>query len=90
MVGCKLLYLSEDTVDLFTTAYRTFFDTYAGILRTRKGTPFSDEERRIKLQRNGRWLEYIVFKDRAVKMALAFGMPAEILSGLSFPPSAAF
>jgi len=32
----------------------------------------------------------MVFKDRAVKMALAFGMPAEILTGLSFPPSAAF
>jgi coproporphyrinogen III oxidase len=90
MVGCKLLYLGEDTVDLFTTAYRTFFDTYAGILWKRKDIPFSDEEQKVKLQRNGRWLEYIVFKDRAVKMALAFGMPAEILSGLSFPPSAAF
>lgn len=89
-VGCKLLYLGEDTVDLFTTAYRTFFDAYAGILKRRKDAPFSAEEQKLKLQRNGRWLEYIVFKDRAVKMALAFGMPAEILTGLSFPPSAAF
>ncbi len=89
-VGCKLLNLDEDMVDLVTTAYRTFFDAYAGILRKRKDTPFSAEERKLKLERNGRWLEYIVFKDRAVKMALAFGMPAEILSGLSFPPSAAF
>ncbi len=89
-VGCKLLYLGEDAVDLVTTAYRTFFDTFAGILRKRKDTPFSAEEQKLKLERNGRWLEYIVFKDRAVKMALAFNMPAEILTGLSFPPSAAF
>jgi coproporphyrinogen III oxidase len=89
-VGCKLLQLGEDTVDLFITAYRTFFDTYAGILRKRRLTPFSDGERKLKLERNGRWLEYIVFKDRAVKMAQALGMPAEILTGLSFPPSAAF
>ncbi len=89
-VGCKLLSLGDDMVDLVTTAYRTFFDAYAGILKKRKDTPFGDSERKIKLERNGRWLEYIVFKDRAVKMALAFGMPAEILTGLSFPPSAAF
>jgi len=89
-VGCKLLSLGDDMVDLVTTAYRTFFDAYAGILKKRKDTPFGDNEWKIKLERNGRWLEYIVFKDRAVKMALAFGMPAEILTGLSFPPSAAF
>lgn len=89
-VGCKLLHLGEDAVDLFTAAYRTFFDAYAGILRKRKDTPFNAEDQKLKLERNGRWLEYIVFKDRAVKMALAFGMPAEILTGLSFPPSAEF
>jgi coproporphyrinogen III oxidase len=89
-VGCKLLSLGDDMVGLVTAAYQTFFDTYAGVLKKRKDTPFGDEERKLKLERNGRWLEYIVFKDRAVKMALAFGMPAEILTGLSFPPSAAF
>ena len=89
-VGCKLLSLGDDMVGHVTAAYRTFFDAYAGILKKRKDTPFGDEERTLKLERNGRWLEYIVFKDRAVKMALAFGMPAEILTGLSFPPSAAF
>ena len=89
-VGCKLLSLGDDMVGHVTAAYRTFFDAYAGILKKRKDTPFGDEERTLKLERNGRWLEYIVFKDRAVKMALAFGMPAEILTSLSFPPSAAF
>ena len=89
-VGCKLLSLGEDSVDLVTTAYHTFFDAYTDMLKKRKDAPFSLEEQKLKLERNGKWLEYIVFKDRAVKMALAFGMPAEILTGLSFPPSAAF
>jgi len=89
-IGCKLLYLKEDDLALFMTAYRVFFDAYVDIIRKRKDVPPGDKERARKRERNGKWLEYIVFKDRAIKMALAFGMPAEILTSLSFPPSAAF
>lgn len=90
MTGCKLLYLKEDDLDLFITSYRIFFDAYVDVIRKRKDIPYGDSERAIKRERNAKWLEYIVFKDRAIKMALAFGMPAEILTSLSFPPSAVF
>lgn len=89
-VGCKLLQLKEEDFDLFMTAYHTFFDAYLEILRKRKGVRYTEEENRLKLKRNGKWLAYIAFKDRAVKMAQAAGIPSEVLMGLSFPPSAIF
>jgi coproporphyrinogen III oxidase len=89
-VGCKLLDLKEEEVDLFLSAYHTFFDAYLEILRKRKDTKFSAEDTNLKLERNGKWLEYIAFKDRAIKMAQATGIPTEVLLNLSFPPSAVF
>ena len=85
-----LKYLKKNPGVIFTTAYRTFFDTYMGILRKRKNTPFGEEERNCKWRRNGKWLEYIAFKDRAVKMAQAAGIPPEVLIDLSFPPVVSF
>jgi len=89
-VGCKLMKLGEEELDFFTTAYRTFFTTYLDILKKRKDTPFSDEDTRLKHERNGKWLEYIAFKDGAVKMAQAHGIPAEVLKSITFPPSVVF
>jgi len=89
-VGCKLLQLKEGDLDLFVTAYHIFFDTYLDILKKRKDTVFSEEETRLKHERNGKWLEYIALKDRAIKMAQATGIPPEVLIGLSFPPSTVF
>ena len=89
-VGCKLLKLEEGELNLFITSYHTFFDAYLNILRKRRDTQFSEEEKRLKLERNGKWLEYIAFKDRAIKMAQATGIPPEVLISLSFPPSAVF
>jgi len=88
--GCQLKELKENELDLFTTAYRTFFDAYLDILRKHKDTRFSEEETKLKLERNGKWLEYITLKDRAVKMALAIGVPVEVIISLSYPPSAVF
>jgi len=89
-VGCKLLKLGDIDLNLFITAYHTFFNTYLDILRKRKDTQFSEKEKMLKLKRNGKWLEYIAFKDRAIKMAQATGIPPEVLINLSFPPSAVF
>jgi coproporphyrinogen III oxidase len=89
-VGCKLLELKEEDVDLFISAYQAFFDAYLDILRKRKGSPYSETDRQLKLERNGKWLEYITLKDRAVKMAQAVGVPPEVLIALSYPPSAVF
>ena len=89
-VGCRLMQLEEETLDLFTTAYHTFFDAYLAILKHRKDTPFSEDALRLKLERNGRWVEYLTFKDRAVKMAQAYAVPPEVLISLGFPPCAVF
>ena len=89
-VGCKFSDLQESDLELFITAYHTFFDAYLDILRKRKDTEFTEDEVRLKHERNGKWLEYIAFKDGAVKMAQAYGMPAEMLSGVTFPPSVVF
>jgi hypothetical protein len=89
-VGCRLLQLKEEELDLFTTAYHTFFDAYLDIFRKRSTTPFSKEEIRLKHERNAKWLEYLTFKDRAVRMAKAYNIPAEVLINLGFPPSAVF
>jgi coproporphyrinogen III oxidase len=89
-VGCKLMKLEEGALDLFTNAYSTFFDAYLDILRRRKDKKFGEEETGLKRERNGKWLEYIAFKDGAVKMAQVYGIPAEVLINLTFPPSAVF
>ena len=89
-VGCKLLELMDEDLDLFISAYRAFFDAYLAIIRERKGSPCSEGDVRLKLERNGKWLEYLTLKDRAVKMAQSSGVPAELLIDLGFPPSAAF
>lgn len=89
-VGCKLLELKDEQVDLFITAYHTFFNSYIEILNRRKDTPYNDADKKMKLKRNGKWLEYITLKDRAVRMAVATGIPPEILIKLSYPPSAIF
>ena len=86
--GCKLSKLGEKDLDLLFTAYRTFFDTYLDILRRRKESQFGEKEELLKLERNGKWLEYITLKDRAFKGAQTQGVPAEVLIRITFPPSA--
>jgi coproporphyrinogen III oxidase len=88
-VGCKLLELKDKDLDFFIAAYETFFDCYLDIIRRRKGMAYTDGETRLKLERNGRWLEYLTLKDRAVKAARDI-LPAEALIELGFPPSAIF
>ena len=89
-VGCTLPKQEEGDLNLYITAYHTFFDAYLDILSKRKDTQFGEKERRLKLKRNGQWLEYLTLQDRAVKMAQATGVPPEVLIGLGFPPSAIF
>jgi coproporphyrinogen III oxidase len=88
--GCKLMQLNEENLDLFVTSYHTFFDAYLDIVKKRKDTPFSVEDSKRKHVRNARWLEYLTFKDRAVKMAQAYKVPPEVLINLGFPPSVTF
>ncbi len=89
-VGCKLMKLEEKELDLFIGAYTTFFEVYLNIVKKRCSTPYSTDEIRLKGERNGKWLEYIAFKDGAVKMAQACGIPAQVLTGITFPPSVVF
>lgn len=89
-VGCKLSKLGASDFDLLVTAYRTFFDTFIDILMRRRDAPFNEEEERLKLKRNGKWLEYMTIKDRAFKLGQAQGFPPEVLIGITFPPSAIF
>jgi coproporphyrinogen III oxidase len=89
-VGCKLLNLKNEDLDLFISAYKTFFDGYIDIVRKRKDMPFSAVDTAAKIARNSRWLEYITIKDQAVRIGLAAGIPPQVLIALSYPPSAAF
>jgi len=89
-VGCKLLRLTEEDLELFIEAYHTFFNGYLDILKKRKDTRFTDADVQLKRERNGKWLEYITLKDKAIKMAQAAGIPHEVLISLSYPPSAVF
>ena len=89
-VGCKFMKLEARELDLFITAYTTFFHAYLTILKKRSATPFGEREIGLKQERNGKWLEYIAFKDGAVKMAQVYGIPAQVLTGITFPPSVSF
>ena len=90
MVGCKMMGVPADNIDRLITAYRTFFDTYMHIFKSRKDTPFTPADDKLAQVRNGRWLEYVTLKDSAIQIALESGIPSQVLMGLAFPPSAAF
>ena len=90
MVGCKLMELNENELELFIDAYRTFFEAYIEVLKKRKDEPYTPANVRRKLERNGKWLEYVTLKDGAIKAAQAKGWPPELLIDQGFPPVAAF
>jgi coproporphyrinogen III oxidase len=89
-VGFKLPDLKAEDFDLFVTAYETFLGVYLDIINKRKGIAYTDSERQLKLERNGKWLEYLTFKDRAIKAALDQGIPPEVVIEQGFPPTAVF
>jgi len=89
-VGCKLLELKDEDLDLFITAYETFFDVYLDIIGKRKGMTCTESEVQLKLERNGKWLEYLMLKDRAIKGARDQGIPQEVLIEMALPPTAIF
>ncbi len=90
-VGCKLQELTDEDLDLFVTAYETFLGVYLDIISKRKGIACTESEMQLKLERNGKWLQYVTLKDGAIKSCRERGTPPpEVLIGMSFPPSAIF
>ena len=90
-VGCKLPDLKNADLNLFINAYETFFGVYLDIIRKRKDTTCTKSDMQLKLERNGKWLEYMMLKDGAIKQTLERGVtPLEVLIEFGFPPSAAF
>jgi coproporphyrinogen III oxidase len=88
-VGCKLLELKDEDFEFFVTAYERFLDTYLDIISKRKGITCTKSEMQLKLERNGKWLEYLMFKDRAIQAARDI-LPLEVLIEMGFPPAAIF
>jgi coproporphyrinogen III oxidase len=89
-VGCKLQGLKDEDLDLFITAYETFLGMYLDIISKRKGTSFTENDTQIKLERNGKCLQYTVLKDGAIKASRDEGVPPKLIIEMSFPPSAIF
>jgi coproporphyrinogen III oxidase len=89
-VGCKLLELKDEDLDLFIAAYETFLGVYLDIISKRKGIACTESEMQLKLERNGKWFEYLMLKDRAIKATRDLGVPPEVLIEMVFPPSAVF
>ncbi len=89
-VGCRILVLTDEDLDLLVTAYDTFFDVYLDIINKRKGTAYTESDVQLKLERNGKWLQYFTLKDGAIKAARDQGVPPDMLIEMGFPPSAIF
>ncbi len=89
-VGCKLQDLKDEDLDLFVTAYETFLGVYLDIIAKTKGVAYTESDVQLKLERNGKWLEYFMLKDGAVKAGRDRGIPPEVLIEMGFPPLATF
>ncbi len=89
-VGCKLMDLKDEDLDLFVAAYETFLGVYLDIISKRKGIACTESDVQLKLERNGKWLEYMMLKDGAIKAARDQGIPSEMLIQMGFPPTAVF
>ena len=89
-VGCRILVLTDEDLDLLVTAYDTFFDVYLDIINKRKGTAYTESDVQLKLERNGKWLQYFTLKDGAIKAARDQGVPPDMLIEMGFPPTVVF
>jgi len=89
-VGLKLVGLGEEDLDLLFTAHETFLNVYLDIIRKRKTATYTETDVQLKLERNGKWLEYFMLKDGAVKAGRDRGIPPEVLIEMGFPPLATF
>jgi coproporphyrinogen III oxidase len=89
-VGLKLIGLGEEDLDLLFTAHETFLNVYLDIIRKRKTSTYTETDVQLKLERNGKWLEYFTLKDGAVKAGRDRGIPPEVLIEMGFPPLASF
>jgi coproporphyrinogen III oxidase len=88
--GCRLRDLRDEDLDLYFTAYETFLNVYFDIISKRKDTTCTESDIQLKLERNGKWLQYLMLKDRAIKGAQDQGIPPEVTIEMGFPPSASF
>ncbi len=89
-VGFKLLELGDEDLDLLFTAHETFLGVYLDIINKRKGIAYTESDVQLKLERNGKWLQYMMLKDGAIKAGRDRGIPPDVLVEMGFPPSAAF
>jgi len=89
-VGFKLLELGDEDLDLLFTAHETFLGVYLDIINKRKGIACTESEMQVKLERNGKWLQYMMLKDGAIKAGRDIGIPPEVLVEMGFPPTAIF
>jgi len=89
-IGCRLMHLGADQLDLFITSYHVLFKEYCELLAGIKDAPYTQADVKQKLRRNGKWLEHLTLQDVAVKMGLGVGIPPGVLVELSYPPSAEF
>jgi coproporphyrinogen III oxidase len=89
-VGFKLVELGDEDLDLLFTAHEAFLGVYLDIINKRKGITYTESDVQLKLERNGKWLQYMMLKDGAIKAGRDRGIPPEVLVEMGFPPTAAF
>ena len=89
-VRCKLLELRDENLDLFVTAYETFFGVYNDIICKRKGIAYIESDMQVRLERKDKWLEYLMLNDWSMKAAHDQGIPLEVLIEFGFSPIANF
>ena len=63
---------------------------YLDIINKRKGTACTESDVQLKWERNGKWLQYLMLKDGAIKAGREQEIPPEVLIEQGFPPTAAF
>jgi len=88
-VGCKQVKLKDEERDFVFNAYETFLDVYPDIISKRKGMAYTESDVQLKLERNGKWLQFVTLKEGAIKSSHGL-VPPEMLVETDFPPSAIF
>lgn len=66
-----------------------FLPGYAPIVTRRREHPFGERERAFQLERRGRWVEYVLLRDRSIHFGLQSGGRVESIL-MALPPLAAW
>lgn len=77
---------TEDEIEFIQNASEAIVDAYCKIVEKRKDEEPTEADYEVMFEKRARWVDYALFKDKAVETAVKDGVPIEWLTSTVMPP----